>query len=216
MATAGQLSVLEFMALIKVIAHPVFADFIDSVPGQYSFAALVRWLSMPAETLPVDIQEPFLVLQAYQNNHQRIAQETQQGFVRIREKFCLQPQDIQAYLADIIPKPIARHPPVNATPAEALPVWPEWMTLALLFKLLSYILFIALSYYVLHLSLVMIAAAFSVIILVPMLLSYWHQANEGATPNQETFSENRIAAPVFLAPMTSFEDEAVYATLTPV
>jgi|GEM_PF-5625674 len=110
LAGLRDLTLAQLVALLRVIAHPNFLDFLKKMPGETTLAGLIDLLGQDdLQSLSPEIAAALTELRHYQTNHQRIAAESERAFRDLKRKFHLG--------ADDIPNPVL--PPLDPSRIEA-------------------------------------------------------------------------------------------------
>ena len=99
------LSFPEFLGLLKVIAHPNFFDFLNTLPPQTTFAELNLLLITELDSIPPDIKVALSELKHYQSNREKIAEDSRQSLLTLKEKFMISGDTLKTELARLAPKP---------------------------------------------------------------------------------------------------------------
>ncbi|MDF1828035.1 MAG: hypothetical protein P1U39_07120 [Legionellaceae bacterium] len=101
----------DLLKLFHVISHPKFHEFLSQLPEDSTYGDLISWLNtVNIDDLPNDIQAPKRTLDAYQQDHERIAADTNQAFRHLKQTYHLQANHIMAYRAALTPKIIKQKP----------------------------------------------------------------------------------------------------------
>ncbi|HVT63225.1 MAG TPA: hypothetical protein VHD33_07060, partial [Legionellaceae bacterium] len=159
-------SMLELVALIKVLAHPTFNQFLNELPEQYTYQDFLQWRTLEVACLPLDVQAPVTALRSYQNNHLRLAHEKQMLYHNLKQKFTLNVGDIQAHLLKLKSKPGHALHWKEETPSTG---W-SWLWQSQCLKIaINYLVLVVANYLLFQFSLFLVSATFLVLLTVPRL-----------------------------------------------
>ncbi|MCR9191522.1 MAG: hypothetical protein NXI01_02550 [Gammaproteobacteria bacterium] len=159
----------ELLALVKVIAHPQFSDFLSQLPPEACFQDLIDWLKEnDPKKLPPAVQGPKQELDAYQENHERIAENTQQECQNLKRKFHLRPAHIEAHRMALLPK--QRVAPTIEAPAQLPSAFVlQWLQAQWLKVIVSYTALLLCNYLLFSFSVLLISAVFTALIVSSIL-----------------------------------------------
>jgi preprotein translocase subunit SecA len=104
----SSLSFSEFLNLLKVIAHPNFFSLLEKLPATTRYEQLCQWLENIPEDLPVDCQHALKEFLDYQQDPERVAEESKRDLLNLRTKFTLTMERFTAGLEQLKPKPLAK------------------------------------------------------------------------------------------------------------
>ena len=153
----------QLLGIVKVLAHPRFNEFLNQLPPESNFSELVLWLRSDIDAVPAEIQTPLRELRDYQDNHERIAQESQLAYRNIKNKFTLRTEDLQAYEATL------RRKPIIVTPEPPQPLWMMILNMQITQLVITYALLVLANYVLFGFSLLWVTGAFGVLFVAPIL-----------------------------------------------
>ena len=156
----------QLLGIIKVLAHPRFNEFLNQLPPDADFSKLTLWLRTETDALPAEIQMPIRELRDYQDNHERIAQESQLAYRNIKNKFTLRIEDLQALDANLQRKS-AIEPPAAAAPQQ--PLWMVILNLKLTQLILTYAMLLVANYVLFGFTLLWVTGAFLALFVAPVM-----------------------------------------------
>ncbi|WP_058535146.1 preprotein translocase subunit SecA [Legionella saoudiensis] len=116
----SNLSFAEFLNLLKVIAHPNFFVLLEKLPPDTSYEQLCQWLEKIPEDLPIDCQHALKEFLNYQQDPERVAEESKQDLQNLRTKFNLTMERFTEGLERLKPKLLVK--PEEPTPIPEPPV----------------------------------------------------------------------------------------------
>lgn len=160
-----QCTLLECLGVIKALAHPRFNECLNQLPPESDFSELKQWLLNlnNCDELPTSIQTPMRELHDYQSNHERIAQESQLNYRRIKQRFTLRVEDLQAYAKSLEPKPAS----IEVIAADVS--WMMILNLKLTQLIMAYAVVLAINYCFFSLSILLVTGGFFALCVVPLI-----------------------------------------------
>lgn len=104
-STFNQLSAKQMAGFIKVAAHPECFKYLNQLPPETQFSDISLWLrpNIPIETLPVEAREAVMGIRTYQENRERIAEDTKHALLSLRHEFELSTAQMSHYLEHLQP-----------------------------------------------------------------------------------------------------------------
>jgi hypothetical protein len=103
------LSLPQFFALQKLIAHPNFFVFMEKLPAEITYGQLEQWIAAPEEC-PVEVKSALDEMLAYQTNRERLAEESKQSLHNVRKEYDLNLEKFTAELEKLKPIVKTREP----------------------------------------------------------------------------------------------------------
>lgn len=94
-----ELSIPDFVSLMKVMGHPIFCEFLKSLPKKTTLSDINSWLDADLNLVPLEVQEPLKKLRDYQSNHERVEADVKSSLIALRENFKLSKANIHGHLA---------------------------------------------------------------------------------------------------------------------
>ncbi|MCX7091047.1 MAG: hypothetical protein NTU48_06320 [Legionellales bacterium] len=181
----------QFMQVLQVLAHPRFNQFLAQMPDESAVYDLKVWLQADLDALPEAVQTPMRDLRDYQNNYERIAQEAQNAYRNIKQKYTLRIEDLKAHRSGSsrrvpLPEPFA--PPVTFW---RLLCQIQWVNL-----IISYTLLLIANYLLFGFGIPLVSGLFFVLVAVPML---YNMVTSVLRARRETFANDVIPPFVILA-----------------
>ena len=94
-----RLSLLEFIRLCKVLAHPRFNIFLNTLPSTMTYGEMSCLLETEVQSLTPNIRRIVTELKDYQSRHEAIARQTTATFLGLKDKYQLTVDKLQGELA---------------------------------------------------------------------------------------------------------------------
>lgn len=157
----------QLLGIIKALAHPRFNEFLKQLPPESDLSELVLWLRTETDAVPDAIQNPLRKLRDYQDNHERIAQESQAAYRNIKNKFTLRIEDLQAYESNL------HRQEIIAPPAPTQTMWMVILNMQLTQLIISYTLLLLANYMLFGFSLLLVTGVFAVLFVAPILFQMY-------------------------------------------
>ncbi|MGV3740024.1 MAG: hypothetical protein ACO1N3_01865 [Gammaproteobacteria bacterium] len=180
----------QLMTIFKILAHPRFNQCLAQLPSDAGFPDLVQWLQANPDALPDVVQNPMRELHDYQNNHERIAQETQATYKNIKQKFSLRQEDLCAHHAQLYCRRQAITEPAVLAPAT---MWELRFYLQWAKVIVPYIAMLIMNYLFFNFSVLLITGVFISLLAIPLLKNMY-----------VTWLENKIANEQMKRPIQPF------------
>tara|TARA_R110002126_G_scaffold273866_1_gene418622 strand:- start:149642 stop:158230 length:8589 start_codon:yes stop_codon:yes gene_type:complete len=157
----------DLLKLLQVISHPKFYEFLSHLPPDGTYLDLNRWLNTEnIDDLPIAIQAPKCALDTYQQDHERIAADTNQAFRNLKQTYHLQPNHISTHRAALLPK-FKEKPPETPELSHAMFVL-QWLEARWLSAVIAYTTLLVFNLALFQLNAVIITSFFAVAVLTSM------------------------------------------------
>lgn len=193
-------TVPQLFGILKALAHPRFYDFLAQLPQDATLHDLREWLATETEALPTEVKPALQQLNDYQTNHERIAQESQNFYRNLKQRFTLNESALQGYQLQL-----AQRSPAIKPPDPQQPWWMTILNLQIMQWLLTYTAFLVINYLMFNFAIGLVTAAFIATIVIPIgvrMASAWSQAQ------RDTFPKGIIPPLVLSLPVVIQQDRA--------